>query len=68
MSRRWFSTQTGPHEAQVHPENDLNEHELSEACWCQPRVDRAWHGSVIIHNSLDGRENDEPTAAPRPTS
>ena len=37
------------------PINDLREHEESESCWCKPEVDEG----VIIHNSMDGREEYE---------
>ena len=41
----------------VLPVNDLCEHEESEDCVCGPRVEE--DGMVVVHNSLDGREQDE---------
>lgn len=64
----WFSTQTSEHEVQVHPKDDLAEHVPSELCWCRPRWKPTWHGRVVIHNSLDGREKNEPDAEPRADS
>ncbi len=49
----------------VHPVNDLVEHELDDTCACIPEyrlVERA-DGSdswLIVHHSLDGREQREP--------
>ena len=40
------------------PVKDLKEHLESEKCWCHPTADIA-EPSVIIHNSLDGRETKE---------
>lgn len=40
----------------VLPVNDLKEHEESEHCHCQPKVEYEENGKVIIHNSYDGRE------------
>lgn len=39
----------------VMPINDLLEHQQSRNCLCNPEDDEG----VIIHNSLDGRENFE---------
>ncbi len=35
--------------------DDLREHDLSLDCWCNPVADGE-EPSVIVHNSLDGRE------------
>lgn len=42
----------------VHPVGDLRDHELTRTCWCQPdvRQDPDGDGTLVIHNSLDGRE------------
>jgi len=40
----------------VMPVNDLRPHSESPACECRPRVEQAGEGSVVIHNSWDGRE------------
>lgn len=42
----------------VVPVADDCEHIISLDCWCQPYVDKE-EESVIIHNSLDGREDFE---------
>lgn len=40
----------------VWPQNDMAEHVVNGLhCWCQPRT----VGSLVIHNSLDGRETRE---------
>lgn len=31
-------------------------HEISEECWCRPRVEKSWHGRVVAHN-LDGEKD-----------
>lgn len=38
----------------VYPTNDLREHSVSN-CWCRPIDD----DGVMVHNSLDGREEFE---------
>lgn len=38
----------------VYPVNDFREHSITN-CWCQPIDDEG----VIVHNSLDGREQFE---------
>lgn len=40
----------------VLPVNDLREHVESEACWCAPSVERVGQGTLVTHNSMDGRE------------
>lgn len=39
----------------VTPVDDLREHDASLDCWCKPVADGE-EPSVIVHNSLDGRE------------
>ena len=41
--------------AEVLPLDDLREHEEGVGCWCRPTVDEG----VIVHHSMDGREQDE---------
>ena len=46
----------------VSPIDDLREHVTSGAkgqCWCHPRVEEEDSGYVVIHNSMDGREQYE---------
>jgi hypothetical protein len=38
----------------VMPLDDLREHQLTLECWCRPVLDE-----VVIHNSMDGREEYE---------
>lgn len=39
----------------VYPLDDLREHEFDgTACWCDPLYDEEF--DLVIHNSLDGRE------------
>lgn len=48
--------------ADVHvlPIDDLVEHEEEgDDCVCGPRVEFVEGGKVVVHNSLDGRENHE---------
>lgn len=40
----------------VSPVNDLREHSEARDCWCAPVIKRESKGTVVIHNSLDGRE------------
>lgn len=45
-------------EVHVYPVDDLLGHQVTgRDCWCDPWVDEV--GSVIIHNSFDGREYKE---------
>lgn len=39
----------------VYPVEDLREHDLSGQCWCNPALD----GNLVIHNSMDRREEYE---------
>lgn len=48
----------------VHPVGDLIEHDLTEDCTCGPQAqpvkrDDGSMGWVIVHHSLDGREQVE---------
>lgn len=41
----------------VLPVNDLREHDETEQCWCQPRVERVRAGRYLIsHHAADGRD------------
>lgn len=40
----------------VLPTNDIEQHEESTTCKCEPRVEHINGNMVIIHNSFDGRE------------
>jgi len=40
----------------VLPLNDLKPHEESRQCECRPRVEKQGEGTVVVHNSWDGRE------------
>ena len=42
----------------VLPINDLREHEETDQCWCRPARDEE-EPSVVIHNSMDRREEYE---------
>jgi hypothetical protein len=44
-----------PNETHIVPAGDLRDHDTSVACWCRPFRDEECH-SLIIHNSMDGRE------------
>ena len=45
----------------VIPKDDLQEHEISIICWCNPRSEEVSHAKIMYsHYSLDGREHDEP--------
>ena len=47
---------TFPSKQHVYPVNDLMQHDTeSGKCWCNPQSD----DFVVIHNSLDGREDYE---------
>ena len=42
----------------IYPMNDLREHILEgRSCWCKPTLDE--EDLLVIHNSLDGREQVE---------
>jgi hypothetical protein len=46
----------------VVPVDDLREHVTEGPCWCNPREEE----TVIVHNSMDGREHFE-TGERRPS-
>lgn len=55
--KEWIvSTFDGSGDTHVHPEDDLKKHVLDRNCWCRPIVDS---GYLIVHNSLDRREDYE---------
>lgn len=43
----------------VLPINDLEEHEESSTCKCEPKVINEEGELIIVHNSFDGREGIE---------
>lgn len=45
-------------EQHIVPLDDLKEHEIHRFCWCRP-VATADDDDVLVHNSLDGREQFE---------
>ncbi|UAW08310.1 hypothetical protein SEA_WHITNEY_63 [Gordonia phage Whitney] len=67
-----FDSEAGVVQAIYHADNvhvlpvgDLVAHEESGLCPCGPRIESCWRddgavGRVIIHHSLDGREEGEP--------
>ena len=41
----------------VVPVNDLRDHEEGTGrCWCRPRVEEEDGATIVVHNSMDGRE------------
>jgi len=41
----------------VVPIDDLREHdEMGTTCWCAPRVYEEDGNTLVVHNSMDGRE------------
>ncbi len=43
----------------VYPLGDLREHELTVDCWCEPLMEEGDVGVLVIHNSMDRREEYE---------
>jgi len=45
----------------VYPKDDLKEHitDHGDNCWCEPQVEYEDGGIIVIHNSLDRREDYE---------
>lgn len=45
----------------AYPEGDLREHETETrgACWCRPTIQYEGCGWLVVHNSMDGREDFE---------
>jgi hypothetical protein len=47
----------------VYPIGDLREHVTigypKRQCWCEPEIDEGNGCIVVVHNSLDGREDFE---------
>jgi hypothetical protein len=41
----------------VLPRFDVRQHDRSVWCWCVPMLHD--EGTVVVHHSLDGRENNE---------
>lgn len=52
-----FAPLCGAARNHVIPVNDLREHDLVATCWCRPEVDD--DHSLVIHNSMDRREDYE---------
>jgi hypothetical protein len=48
-------------EAHVRPVDDVIEHDFSADCICGPRLEQTDEGDgvVVVHHSLDGREEHE---------
>ena len=57
ISNKWaaIGTQAPGESVHVIPINDIQNHILSQECWCQPYEDPDCDG-VWIHTSADGRE------------
>lgn len=56
---RWELIASGGHDGNRHvlPIDDLREHVEQRTCWCEPVLERAKDGVLIVtHNALDGRE------------
>lgn len=51
----WVATEQDDGRPCVYPLDDLKPHTLTINCWCRPFVD----GTVIVHNSMDRREEYE---------
>ena len=44
----------------IYPTDDLRDHHLEgESCWCHPEVEYEEDGKIIIHKSMDRREEYE---------
>lgn len=45
----------------VYPLDDLRDHETGEGvtCWCRPRLEDEGAACIVVHNSMDGREDFE---------
>lgn len=43
----------------VVPVDDLRDHAETVDCWCCPTVEIAGAGCMVVHNSMDGREDFE---------
>lgn len=43
----------------VTPNNDIEPHEESTTCKCEPRVEHINGNMVVVHNAFDGREGVE---------
>lgn len=45
----------------VYPKDDLREHitDGDQPCWCRPSVDAEQEEVIVIHNSMDRREEYE---------
>ena len=52
-----YDAMTTPTPVHVYPLGDLREHELSVKCWCAPTEEES--GEIVVHHSMDGREEFE---------
>ena len=45
----------------AYPVNDLQDHDTDSRgkCWCKPEIQEEATGYVVVHNSMDGREDFE---------
>ena len=44
----------------TYPMNDLREHDVDGmSCWCHPQAEECDGGTLIVHNSMDRREEYE---------
>lgn len=58
-SRKWRRINgNAMRDIHIIPIDDLKEHEHSDQCWCRPARDSE-ENRVVVHNSLDGREQYE---------
>lgn len=51
----WLMSEVGD-DIHITPIDDLKEHEFSVGCPCEPEVEKAEVGCMIIHESYDLRE------------
>lgn len=56
INKKWTALLVDYGIAHVIPLNDLREHEESEFCHCEPRVEYEENGRIIVHHSYDHRE------------
>ncbi|MCR4291097.1 MAG: hypothetical protein NUV86_12650 [Candidatus Scalindua sp.] len=58
--KQWLAIEVNDLEFHSLPVDDAREHDKSAVCWCHPRIEIQPNGKVVVmHNSLDGRENGE---------
>ena len=54
--KQWLCNAENLPDIHVLPTNDLREHEESENCHCEPRIEFEGNGRIIVHHSYDHRE------------